>query len=169
MGARQSMPSSNIESCARLKRDLAAGCLWPDKAASLQSFGQKAEPVAVEPEELHYIAAPPAKDEHMARERLLFEHRLHLHTQPLKAAPHVGHARRKPESACLPEDQSRSQALQHSTHRRRSNTAFQADQSPAWKLDMNRSSAWRDSFGLHFLRKLPMVSHRDWQQLHPTL
>src|SRR5271167_2405081 len=77
------------ELCAA-QRDLAAGRLWPDKASSLQSFGQKTEPVAIEPEELHDIAAPSAKDEHMARERLLFEYRLHLRTQPLKATPHVG-------------------------------------------------------------------------------
>ncbi len=90
------------------QRDRSAACLRPDEASSFKPLRQQAKTVAVKPENLHDVPAPPTKDEDMARQRLLFEHRLHLGTQPMKAATHVRDARRDPDPrACRKLDQER--------------------------------------------------------------
>ena len=40
-GLRQSMPSSSIESCARVRETVPLGRLWPDEAALLQTLGEQ--------------------------------------------------------------------------------------------------------------------------------
>lgn len=47
--------------------------LRPDEAATLETFGEQTETIAIPPEQLHQIAALSAKDEDMAGVRILFE------------------------------------------------------------------------------------------------
>src|SRR6185312_5171384 len=49
-----------------------------------------------EPQHLHDVAAPATENEYVARQGLLFQHRLHLRAEPMKAAPHVSHPGRDP-------------------------------------------------------------------------
>src|ERR1035438_8875563 len=110
-GLRQSMPSSSIDNCARVRqtvpsvacgqmnrprsRRLANGSfssLRPDESSSLQTLGKQAKAVAVEPQQLDDIAAASAENKDVTGERLLIEHRLHLRTQAVETPTHIGHA-----------------------------------------------------------------------------
>ncbi len=72
-------------------------CLRPHEAPSLKPLRQQAKPVTIEPEHLHDVASAPAKDEDVTGQWLLLEHRLHLGTQTVEAAPHVRHTSRNPD------------------------------------------------------------------------
>jgi len=67
-----------------------------DKTHPIKSRGES-RTLTIEPEALQNISTSAAKDEDMARQRLLFEHRLHLGAEPVKAAPHVRHPSRDPD------------------------------------------------------------------------
>ena len=66
-------------------------------SAALKTLGKQAQPVAIEPENLHDVAAASSKNEDVTGERLLVEHRLHLRAQTVETAPHVGHPGRDPD------------------------------------------------------------------------
>ena len=70
----------------------AFGSLRPDESSSLQTLGKQTKAVAVEPQQLDDVTAASTKNEDVTGERLLLKHRLHLRTETLEAAPHVGHA-----------------------------------------------------------------------------
>ena len=70
----------------------AFGSLRPDESSSLQTLGKQTKAVAVEPQQLDDVTAASAENEDVTGERLLLKHRLHLRTETLEAAPHVGHA-----------------------------------------------------------------------------
>src|SRR6185312_4739360 len=78
------------------QRDRSTGRPRPHKTSPLQPLGQQAQAVAVEPQHLHDVAAPATENEYVARQGLLFQHRLHLRAEPMKAAPHVSHPGRDP-------------------------------------------------------------------------
>jgi hypothetical protein len=56
-----------------------------------KTLGKQAKAVAVEPQQLDDVTAASAENEDVAGERLLLKHRLHLRTETLEAAPHIGH------------------------------------------------------------------------------
>src|SRR5207245_8939583 len=74
----------------------AARGLRPEEASALQSLAEQTQSVAVIPETLDQIAAPPAKHEYLPRERFLLQLGLDQRAQPSEAAPQVGRARRNP-------------------------------------------------------------------------
>ncbi len=96
-GALQSIPSSSIESCARLNETVPLAACGHTKRPRSSRLANRHRPVAIEPEHLHDVAAAATKDEHVARQGLLFEYRLHLGAEPMEAAPHVGHPSRNPD------------------------------------------------------------------------
>jgi hypothetical protein len=77
----ETIPSISIDSWARLNDTL-----------PLLACGHTKRPRSSR------LAAPAAtEDKDMTGQRLLLEHRLHLSTEPMKAAAHVGHARCDPD------------------------------------------------------------------------
>jgi len=70
--------------------------LRPNEAATLQSLGKQAKPIAIEPQKFYLVAAASTKNKDVSREWLLVEHRLHLRAQPVEAAAHIRHASSKP-------------------------------------------------------------------------
>ena len=64
-------------------------CLRPHEALPFEPLGQKTQAVTVEPENLQDVSTLAAKHEDMPRQRLLFEHRLHLGAESAEAARHV--------------------------------------------------------------------------------
>ena len=70
--------------------------LWPYKTTTLQPLGEEAQTITIPPQQLHDIASAPAEHEDMARKRLLLQNRLHLRTEAIETAPHIGHAGGKP-------------------------------------------------------------------------
>jgi len=71
--------------------------LRPHEASAFEPLLEQTQSIAVEPEQLHHVTAPPAKDEDVARVGLLLKRSLHLGRKTLKAAPHIRHARRNPD------------------------------------------------------------------------
>jgi hypothetical protein len=71
--------------------------LRPDESSSLQPLGKQAQAVSVEPEKLDHVASAPAKDEHVAGERLLLKHRLHLRTQAVETTSQIRHTGGNPD------------------------------------------------------------------------
>ena len=67
------------------------------QSVPFESLLEQAYPIAIEPEELHHVSTPPAKDEDVAGVGLLFKRRLHLCRKSLKAATHVPYACRTPD------------------------------------------------------------------------
>ena len=74
-----------------------AARLRPDKSAALKALGEKAKTVAIKPEAFDDVTSASAKNKDVTRVWLLFENRLYLCTQTMKAAAHVGHPGRKPD------------------------------------------------------------------------
>ena len=68
-----------------------------DEPALLKSLREKARALSVPPDDLDQIAAPTAKDEHVARERVLLQHRLGLRRERREPPPHVRHACSQPD------------------------------------------------------------------------
>ena len=95
-GIRQSIPSSSIDSCARLSTTNALLGPRPDESATLQALGEQAQPVAIPPQQLDQITAAAAEAKHVTRERILPKHRLRLRRQAVEPLAHVGGARRQP-------------------------------------------------------------------------
>lgn len=75
----------------------AFGRLRPDEPALLQALREKTQTIAIEPKALYDVASAPAEHKDMARKRLLLQHRLHLRTEAIETAPHIGHAGGKPD------------------------------------------------------------------------
>jgi hypothetical protein len=69
-----------------------------DKASTFKPLLEQTQTIAIEPEQLHHVSAPSAKDEDVARVGLLLKRRLHLCRKALKTASHVRHARRNPDT-----------------------------------------------------------------------
>jgi hypothetical protein len=65
-------------------------------SSSLQTLGEQTKPIPVPPQELHDVASTASENEDMSGERLLVEHGLHLSTQTIEAATHVGYAGGQP-------------------------------------------------------------------------
>ena len=70
--------------------------LRPDESAALKTLLKQTQPVAIEPENFYDVAAASSENEDVTGEGLLVEHCLHLRTQAVKSAPHIGHARGDP-------------------------------------------------------------------------
>jgi len=70
--------------------------LRPDESPALKPLRKQTQTVFIGPQNLDRVASAPAKNKDVSREWLLLEDHLHLRTQPRKAAPHIGHARRDP-------------------------------------------------------------------------
>src|SRR5438309_334551 len=77
--------------------DCTALGLRPYKTTALQPLGEQAQTITVPPQQLHDVASAATKYKHVTGERLLLEHRLHLRTQPIEPAPHIGDASGKPD------------------------------------------------------------------------
>src|SRR5215470_13794345 len=75
------------ELCGR-QRDRPAVCQRPDKSPPFEPLLEETKSIAIGPKQLHHVAAPPTKDEDMARERLLLEYRLDLGAEPDEASAH---------------------------------------------------------------------------------
>ena len=100
-GRRQSMPSSNIDNCARVSETVPLSACGQTKRPRSSRFANRHKPVAVPPQQLDQIAAPSAKNEHMTGEWILFQNRLHDCAQSGEAAPQIRHCLRRSRSACL--------------------------------------------------------------------
>ena len=74
-----------------------AARLRPDKSAALKALREKAKTVTIKPEALNDVTSASAKNEDVTRVWLLFENGLHLCTQTMETAAHVGHSGRKPD------------------------------------------------------------------------
>ncbi len=98
IGLRQSMPSSNIESCARLKQTTLLVRLRPDETPPFQTLSQQAQPVTIPPKHFDEIAASAPEDENVTRIRVLFEHGLRGRAETSEAAPHIGDAGSDPDA-----------------------------------------------------------------------
>ena len=116
-GLRQSMPSSSIDSCARVSETLPLSACGHTNRPRSSRFENRQSPSPSNHKQLDQIAAPATKSKHMAGERSLFERRLHQRAQPGEAAPHVGHARRNPD---LRVRRRRDHASRHPQHRTQS-------------------------------------------------
>ncbi len=75
--------------------------LRPYEAAAFQSLGEKAQTIAVPPQQLYDVPSAPAEHEHVPGERLLLEYSLHLCTQSIETAAHIGHSGRKPDLGAI--------------------------------------------------------------------
>jgi hypothetical protein len=64
---------------------------------SMSLAGEEARTISVEPEVLYDVASAPTKHKDMARERLLLQYRLHLRTESIETAAHIGYAGGKPD------------------------------------------------------------------------
>ena len=71
--------------------------LRPDESALLQTLREQAQTIAIEPEALYDVASAPPEHEDMTREGLLLQYRLHLRTEAIETATHIGHAGGKPD------------------------------------------------------------------------
>jgi hypothetical protein len=80
IGRRQSMPSSSIESWARVSATVPLSAFGQMKPAALQPLREQTAAVTIEPNHLDQIATAPAENENMAGERILFQHGLHQRT-----------------------------------------------------------------------------------------
>src|SRR5713101_2534673 len=56
----------------------------PYEPTSVQALGEQAQPVAVPPQDLHQIAAPPTEAKQVARKRVFIENRLHQRRQTVE-------------------------------------------------------------------------------------
>ena len=74
------------------QRHCSARRLRPNESPALQSFREQTQPVPIEPQHFHQVAAPPTKQEHMAGKRILVQHRLHHPAQSRESASQVGHS-----------------------------------------------------------------------------
>ena len=83
-GRRQSMPSSNIDNCARVSETVPLVGLRPHEASALQSLREQTQPVTIIPQNLDQIASPSAKYEHLPGERLLLQLGLTIALSPVK-------------------------------------------------------------------------------------
>jgi len=79
------------------QRHRSAVCLGPHVTSAFQALRGQTKTIAIEPQQLHLVAAPAAKDKDVARIGLRVEHRLHLSAQTIKASPHIGHACSDPD------------------------------------------------------------------------
>jgi hypothetical protein len=93
---RQSMPSSNIDSCAGGQRHSAILRLRPNEAALLKPLGEQAQTLSVPAQHLDQIAALAAEHEQLSAERILAKLPLGQRGQAVKALPHVGVTARQP-------------------------------------------------------------------------
>src|ERR1700744_5338664 len=70
----------------------------PDKMAAVQTLGVEAHALAVIPEQLDDPTPATAEREYRAIERVLLQHLLCQHRQPVHAFPHVGPAAGQPDA-----------------------------------------------------------------------
>ncbi len=63
---------------------------------AFKAFGKQAQPVAIEPQQLHQIAPPTAERKDVARERILQQRHLRQRRQTVHALSHVGHSGSEP-------------------------------------------------------------------------
>ena len=165
-GRRQSIPSSNIASCAGVKDTVPLVALRPEKSSSLKSLREKTQPVAIEPQNFDQITASSAKDIHLARKWAFLERRLHHSAQPCKSAPHVRHSGDdpNPRPRCQPDHRSKCS----STRRSASPSTLPVTQTMSFgkfHLDRARYSGgdWPASRSMRFagLR----LTYMHWQQV----
>jgi hypothetical protein len=74
------------------ERNGAALRLRPHEATLLQTLGEEAKTITIEPEALDDVTSSAAKNKDMTREGLQLEHSLYLGTEPMKSTAHIGHA-----------------------------------------------------------------------------
>jgi len=101
-GLRQSMPSSSIDNCARVSATVPSLACGQMNRPRSNRFANRHRPSSSAHKIL--IVSPCAREtQRRARKRLLLEYHLHLRTQPRKASPHIGHARRDPDARPCPQ------------------------------------------------------------------
>ena len=91
---RQSMPSINMASCARLK------LILPSRAEGHTNRPRSRRLVnrhAPWPQHLDLIATPSTEQKQMARIRITLKNLLGLSRKPVEPAPHIRNTRRKPD------------------------------------------------------------------------
>ena len=71
--------------------------LWPHEVSSLQALGEQTQSVTTPPQDLQPVAPAAAEHKHVAGERLVLKHRLHLRAQAVEAAAQIGHAGGEPD------------------------------------------------------------------------
>jgi hypothetical protein len=95
-GLRQSMPSSSIASCARVRQTVPSVACGQMNRPRSQALGKQAQTVSIEPEKFDHVTSTATKNEDMSGERLLFENRLHLCTQAVETTPQIRHTGSNP-------------------------------------------------------------------------
>jgi hypothetical protein len=96
-GLRQSMPSSNIDNCARVNETVPLCACGQMKRPRSNRFRKQTQAVTVLPQELDQIAPPTAEDEDMSGERILFQNRLYRGAQSSKTPSKIRHTRGDPD------------------------------------------------------------------------
>jgi len=90
-GLRQSMPSSNIESCARVRQTVPSVACGQMKRPLSKRFAKRHRPSPSHHKSFTMSPLRPRKTKNVSGERLLLKHRLHLRAQAIQTTTHVGH------------------------------------------------------------------------------
>src|SRR5215469_1638137 len=80
----------HVTQLRRSDRDHPIGRRWPDKPAAFQSLGIKRHAETVMPKDLDQITASAAEHKQITGMGIALQPFLHLQSQPVHAAPHVG-------------------------------------------------------------------------------